>query len=94
MKRFNPAISFIRVIAMISIILEHICTEYKINTYQFGGMFLTGPMKVMDWFDSVPQQLVMFGVFTALTAIIITLLNERKSLFEIIKNQEARGNKL
>lgn len=48
MKKFNPAISFIRVLAMFSIILEHICTEYGINTYQFGEigvevfLFLSG----------------------------------------------------
>lgn len=38
MKKFNPAISFIRVVAMLSIILGHVCTEYGINTYQFGGI--------------------------------------------------------
>ena len=38
MKSFNPAISFVRVIAMLSIILGHVCTEYGINTFQFGGI--------------------------------------------------------
>ena len=38
MKSFNPAISFVRVVAMLSIIVGHICTEYRINTFQFGGI--------------------------------------------------------
>ena len=48
MNKYNPAISFIRVTSMFSIILGHVCTEYGINTYQFGGigverfLFLSG----------------------------------------------------
>ena len=54
-------------------------------------MFLTGPMKVMDWFKSVPLQLLMFASFTALIAIVIVLLTERKRLAIIIRGKEDRG---
>lgn len=37
-ENYNKSISFVRVIAMLSIILGHLCTTYKINTYQFGGI--------------------------------------------------------
>lgn len=48
MKKYNIALSFVRVIAMLSIILGHLCKAYKINDYQFGGigveifLFLSG----------------------------------------------------
>lgn len=37
MKSRNNAISFIRVIAMLSIIIGHWCTYKGINTFQLGG---------------------------------------------------------
>lgn len=37
-SKFNPAISFIRVLAMFSIIVGHLCTAYNINTFQFGSI--------------------------------------------------------
>lgn len=36
--RFDSSISFIRVLAMLSIIFGHVCTAYGINTYQLGGI--------------------------------------------------------
>ena len=48
-------------------------------------MFLTGPMKVMGWLPSVPLQLTVFAMLTALTAVIITVLTTRKNLIEILR---------
>lgn len=43
-------------------------------------MFLTGPMKVMNWFKGVPLQLIMFTLLTFTSAAIITLITSGKSL--------------
>ena len=54
-------------------------------------MFLTGPMKVMNWFGSLPLQFMMFAVFTILTAFIIIVLTAGKQLIGVFINEEARG---
>lgn len=37
-KNLNPAISIIRVVAMLSVVFGHICTWKHINLYQMGGI--------------------------------------------------------
>ena len=58
-KVFNPTISLVRVLAMLSIIVGHLCTTYGINTFQLGGLgveiflfisgYLLGPYTIVSY---------------------------------------------
>ena len=50
-------------------------------------MFLTGPMKVMEWFKGTSLQITMFIIFTVLSAGIITIVSSRNSIGEIVNNK-------
>lgn len=89
MKRnsFNPSISIIRVIAMLSIVFAHICTWADINTYQLGSIgveiffFISGylygnkqlPDKKQWMLQRIRRVMLPFWILTAVLSVYLAV---------------------
>lgn len=52
-------------------------------------MFLTGPMKVMDWYNGRLMQIILFIIYTIVSAGLITVITDWKQVKECISDGES-----
>ncbi len=96
--RWSFVIISIWIVSFLVMICKLNCVERVVNgkvwklldkasypLYLTHYMFLTGPMKVMNWFNGTMNYMVAFFVFTIVTSSFVLFATDWKSVYRILK---------